>query len=151
MGTDLVTSRDVPALSVVYKLVETEAGGVVAPKTKFSEEKVYWPGRKQVFRFSEGGQYHHDLLACAQEDYPEASPLLEPVDAGRPAPGAGPAGETNPRAHAGQSGLLPEAYLALRGAPVYPVEKSAGLDQLLEEVRAQHFGAVKASDQGGGI
>ena len=55
MGTDLVTSRDVPALSVVYKLVETESHGVVEPKSKFSEEKVTWPGSKQVFRFPREG------------------------------------------------------------------------------------------------
>jgi nicotinate phosphoribosyltransferase len=151
VGTDLVTSRDAPALTVVYKLVETEAGGIVTPKTKFSEEKVYWPGRKQVFRFSEGGHYHHDLLACAQEAYPEAAPLLEPVMRGgrRLAP-APPVKEIRERMLANLA-RLPEAYLALREAPIYPVEKSAGLDQLLEEVRAQHFGTVKASHQEGGI
>ncbi len=151
VGTDLVTSRDVPALSVVYKLVETETGGVVEPKTKFSEEKVYWPGRKQVFRFSQGGQYHHDLLACAQEDYPEASPLLEPVMRGgrRLAP-APPVKQIRERTLANLA-CLPEAYQALRGAPAYPVEKSAGLDQLLEEIRVQHFGAVKSSHQEGGL
>jgi nicotinate phosphoribosyltransferase len=151
VGTDLATSRDVPALSVVYKLVETEAGGVTSPKTKFSEEKVYWPGRKQVFRFSADGQYHHDLLAGAGENHPEASPLLEPVmRAGRrlnPAPAVKEIRERT-LAHLAR---LPEAYQALRGAPPYPVEKSAGLDQLLEEVRTQHFGAVKASYQQGGI
>ena len=41
---------------------------------------------------------------------------------------------------------LPEAYQALRGAPAYPVEKSAELDQLLDDVRAQHFGAAKSSN-----
>ncbi len=151
VGTDLVTSRDVPALSVVYKLVETEAGGVTSPKTKFSEEKVYWPGRKQVFRFSADGQYHHDLLAGAGENYPQASPLLEPVmRAGRrldPAPAVKEIRERT-LAHLAR---LPEAYQALRGAPLYPVEKSAGIEQLLEEVRARHFGAVKASYQQGGI
>ncbi len=45
VGTDLATSRDVPALSVVYKLVETERNGQVEYKAKFSEEKVYCPGR----------------------------------------------------------------------------------------------------------
>jgi nicotinate phosphoribosyltransferase len=151
VGTDLVTSRDAPALTVVYKLVETEASGIVAPKTKFSEEKVYWPGRKQVFRFSEGGHYHHDLLARAQEAYPEAAPLLEPVmRAGRRLAPAPPVKQIRERMLA-NLGRLPEAYLALRGAPIYPVEKSAGLDQLLEEVRAQHFGVVKASHQEGGL
>jgi len=151
VGTDLVTSRDVPALSVVYKLVETETGGVVEPKTKFSEDKVYWPGRKQIYRFSAGGQYHHDLLACAQEDYPEAAPLLAPVmRAGRRLAPAPPVNKIRERTLANLD-CLPEAYKALRGAPAYLVEKSAGLDQLLEETRVRHFGAVKASHQEGGL
>ncbi len=151
VGTDLVTSRDVPALSVVYKLVETETAGVVQPKTKFSEEKVYWPGRKQIFRFSEGGKYHHDLLACAHEDYPGASPLLEPVmRAGRRLAPAPPVKLIRERTLA-HLACLPEAFQALRGAPPYPVEKSAGLDQLLDEIRVQHFGAVKSSHQEGGL
>jgi nicotinate phosphoribosyltransferase len=152
VGTDLVTSRDVPALSVVYKLVETEAGGIVAPKTKFSEEKVYWPGRKQVFRFSEAGKYHHDLLACAQEDYPEASPLLEPVmRSGRRLEPSLPVKQIHDRTLANFS-RLPEDYRALSGAPLYPVRKSPALNQLLDDVRAQHFGAeAKAAHPEGGL
>ncbi len=151
VGTDLVTSRDVPALSVVYKLVETEEGGVTSPKTKFSEEKVYWPGRKQVFRFSAKGQYHHDLLAGAGENYPQASSLLEPVmRAGRRLDPAPAVKEIRERTLA-HLACLPDAYLTLRGAPLYPVEKSAELEQLLEEVRARHFGAAKASYQPGGF
>jgi nicotinate phosphoribosyltransferase len=151
VGTDLVTSRDLPALSVVYKLVETEIGGVTAPKTKFSEEKVYWPGRKQVFRFTKGGRYHYDLLACAREVYPDAEALLQPVMSGgrRLAP-APPVKEIRERTLAGL-GRLPEVYLALRGAPVYPVDRSAALEQLLEEIRAQHFGEAKVTDHREGI
>ncbi len=79
VGTDLATSRDVPALSVVYKLVETERGGQVEYKAKFSEEKVYCPGRKQVFRFTQDGKYHHDVLARSEESYPDGDPLLKPL------------------------------------------------------------------------
>ena len=101
VGTELATSRDVPALSVVYKLVEIERDGQVEYKTEFSEKKAHWPGRKQVFRFmrsarevsTPGGirqEYHHDLIARAQEKYPEAIPLLVPVMSGgsrlQPAP-----------------------------------------------------------------
>ena len=149
VGTDLVTSRDVPALSVVYKLVETEAGGVASPKTKFSEEKVYWPGRKQVFRFPQGGQYHHDLLACAEEDYPAGSALARTRHACGPPPGPGPTVKQIRERTLANLVCLPEAYKALRGAPGYRVEKSPGLDQLLEDTRARHFGAVKSSHQGG--
>jgi nicotinate phosphoribosyltransferase len=150
VGTDLVTSRDVPALSVVYKLVEIETDGVTQPKTKFSEEKVYWPGRKQIFRFSEAGRYHQDLLARAEEHYPQALPLLQPVmrEGHRLAP-ARPVVEIRERTLA-HLACLPEPYQALRQAAAYPIKKSVALEELLEEIRMQHFGETKASHQQGG-
>ena len=142
VGTDLVTSRDVPALSIVYKLVETESHGVVEPKSKFSEEKVTWPGSKQVFRFSEAGQYHHDLIARAGEDHAEGLPLLRPVmRQGHRLEPAPRVQEIRARTLA-HLARLPKAYLALRNAPAYPVKISLALERLLEEVRAQHFGAL---------
>ena len=143
VGTDLVTSRDVPALSVVYKLVETERDGHVEYKSKFSEEKAYLPGRKQVFRFYEGAHFHHDLIACAHEKPPEATPLLHPVmRQGR---------RVKPRARLSDSRtgvlrnlpLLPEPYQALQHAPAYPVAKSAALQRLLEQVHEQTFARQK--------
>jgi nicotinate phosphoribosyltransferase len=138
VGTDLATSRDVPALSVVYKLVETEHQGHVEYKTKFSEEKVYSPGRKEVFRFSNAGQYAYDLIARADEDYPGASPLLAPVmqDGRRLSPQ--PAIHDLRARTLANLERLPETHQALNGAPAYPVRKSAALDRLLEEVRASH-------------
>jgi nicotinate phosphoribosyltransferase len=145
VGTDLVTSRDVPALSVVYKLVEVERNGHVEYKTKFSEEKVYWPGRKQVFRFTQGGKYHYDLIACSDEEYPGGTPLLRPVMRdGRRLSAPPPLEETRKRALAHLE-QLPEACHALKEAPLYPVMKSSALDRRLEEARALHFGAVKAA------
>jgi nicotinate phosphoribosyltransferase len=139
VGTDLATSRDVPALSVVYKLVETERNGQVEYKTKFSEEKVYLPGRKQVFRISDGAQYHHDVIARSSENFSGGTPLLRPVMRhGR---------RLRPRARLQDSRtsalanleLLPEPYRALRDAPAYPVAKSEALQRLLEEVQEQAF------------
>jgi nicotinate phosphoribosyltransferase len=143
VGTDLVTSRDVPALSVVYKLVEFTRQGRVEYATKFSEEKVYWPGSKQVFRFSEGGRFHHDLLARTNEEYPQGKSLLEPaVREGKRAMAREPLAETRARALAGME-RLPESCRALTNAEAYPVEKSAALDRLLEEVREKHQGVPK--------
>ena len=152
VGTDLVTSRDVPALSVVYKLVETESGGIVTPKTKFSEEKVYWPGRKQVFRFAEEGKYHHDLLALADEEHPEATSLLDPVmRSGRRLAPTRPVMEIRQHTLANLA-HLPEAHKALSGPSAYPVYKSPALDQLLENVRTQRFGALaETSNSEGGL
>jgi len=141
VGTDLATSRDVPALSVVYKLVETEQDGQVEYKTKFSEQKVYSPGRKQVFRFSKGGQYDHDLIACWGENYEEAAPLLQPVMRnGRRLSPPPPLEEVRARALANVA-LLPDPYHALSDAPAYPVMKSSCLDRLLEEARERCLGA----------
>lgn len=141
VGTDLATSRDVPALSVVYKLVETEQDGHVEYKTKFSEQKVYSPGRKQVFRFSTGGQYDHDLIACWGENYEEATPLLQPVMRnGRRLSPLPPLEEVRARALANVA-LLPDPYHALSDTPAYPVMKSACLDRLLEEARERCLGA----------
>ncbi len=136
VGTDLATSRDVPALNVVYKLVEVERNGHVDYKSKFSEEKVYSPGRKQVFRFSVGAQYHHDLITRSREESSEGTALLRPVMRGgrrlRPRPCLQGA-RVNVLANLER---LPEPYHALRDAPAYPVAKSEALQRLLEQVRA---------------
>ena len=145
VGTELATSRDVPALSVVYKLVETEHNGRVEYKTKFSEQKAHWPGRKQVFRFfrteqdgTSGKLFHHDLIARANEDYPDGAPLLQPVmrDGRRLHPRT-PLAEIRARTLASLE-CLPERYHALRDPPRYPVAISNALERLLEEVR-EHY------------
>ncbi|HET7100988.1 MAG TPA: nicotinate phosphoribosyltransferase, partial [Terriglobia bacterium] len=143
VGTDLATSRDVPALSVVYKLVETERGGQVEYKAKFSEEKVYYPGRKQVFRFTEDGQYHHDLLARSEEESADGGPLLQPLMRNGRRVGARRTSSSIRDAALANIDRLPERYHALRGAPEYPVKKSDALLQLLEQIRSQYVSAQK--------
>lgn len=145
VGTELATSRDVPALSVVYKLVETEQNGRVDYKTKFSEQKAHWPGRKQVFRFSrpradgKGTEFHHDLIARVTEDYPEGEPLIQPVmREGRRMEPWPTIDDDRARTLAGLE-RLPEPYKALHDGPRYPVAHSAALDRLFEEVRRQYF------------
>ena len=92
------------------------------------------------------------MLACALEDYPEATPLLEPaMRSGRRLAPAPPVKQIRDRTLANVA-CLPEAYLVLRDAPIYPVRKSAALNQLLDHVRAQHFGVeAKASHPEGGL
>jgi nicotinate phosphoribosyltransferase len=146
VGTDLATSRDVPALSVVYKLVEVERGGRVEVKTKFSEQKIYSPGRKQVFRFSREGQFHYDLIGCADEQYADASPLLGTVmKGGRRLASPPPLAQVRASTLANLE-RLPETYRALRNAPSYPVVKSAALERLLDEVRERYLGAPQAAN-----
>ena len=141
VGTELATSRDVPALSVVYKLVETERDGQVEYKAKFSEEKVYCPGRKQVFRFTQDGSYHHDILARSDENYPNGVPLLQPLMCNGRRMNARRTAESIRKTVLTEAARLPGPYHALHGTPEYPVKKSDALLQLLEEVRSQYVTA----------
>jgi len=145
VGTDLATSRDVPALSVVYKLVETERAGRTEYKTKFSDHKVHWPGRKQVFRFPRDGRFHHDVVARAGEDFPGGSPLLGPVMLnGRRTASPPPLADVRARTLANLE-RLPERYRRLRDAGSYPVTKSPALEQLLDEVRERYLGVPRGA------
>jgi nicotinate phosphoribosyltransferase len=136
VGTELATSRDVPALSVVYKLVEIERNGQVEYKTKFSHQKAHWPGKKQVFRFPDAeGRFHHDLVARASEHYADGVPLLKPMmEGGRRLQPSPPLAELRART-LDSLARLPERYQSLHAPPRYPVAISAALEQLLESVR----------------
>src|SRR5262249_20436849 len=50
VGTELVTSRDEPTLSTVYKLVEQEAPQGLVGRMKMSAEKKTYPFAKQIYR-----------------------------------------------------------------------------------------------------
>jgi len=148
VGTDLATSRDVPALSVVYKLVEIERTGRVEYTTKFSDQKVHWPGRKQVYRFSQVGQYIEDVVSRADEVYEDAEPLLNAaMTKGKRVRAPRPLEEIRQRT-LGNLQRLPARYHALRDAPAYPVQKSTALDALLEDVRERYLGAPRPTGAG---
>lgn len=74
VGTALTTSRDMPALDMVYKL-QAYAG---QPRRKRSPGKATWPGVRQVWRETDDeGTMRRDLVSLADEP--------------APAPGTGPA------------------------------------------------------------
>lgn len=82
VGTDMVTSRDSPALDLTYKLVQiTEKSGEVKFKAKHSQGKKTVPGRKQIFRrYTADGRLEADTVGFFSESVPPAArPLLEPV------------------------------------------------------------------------
>jgi len=80
VGTSLVTSSDAPALGVIYKLVEIERRGEVRSAAKFSEAKITYPGRKQVFRVCDAaGNFERDIIALEDEAPQPGEPLLAPV------------------------------------------------------------------------
>ncbi len=136
VGTALATSADAPALGVIYKLVEVERGGAVRNAAKFSEAKVTFPGRKQVFRFAgAGGKFTEDVIALEGEQFPGAEPLLVRVMRdGKRLHLATDLGEAQKRCLEGLERLpAPVQALAARGS--YPVRHSARLEELFEQVR----------------
>jgi len=77
VGTELATSRDDPTISGVYKLMEYNS----KPRIKISEEKITYPGIKQVFRiYDKNGIFKEDILALNEEaPPPDSEALLIPV------------------------------------------------------------------------
>ena len=77
VGTELATSRDDPTIAGVYKLIEYNG----VPKIKISEEKLTYPGRKQVYRiYDKNKKFKEDILSLEKEPAPPNSEaLLIPV------------------------------------------------------------------------
>ncbi|MHC4267399.1 MAG: nicotinate phosphoribosyltransferase [Planctomycetota bacterium] len=79
VGTEMVTSKDVPALGGVYKLVEQEKDGWLLPKMKLSKDKATLPSKKQVYRFiNNKGMFKKDVIGLVDEEF-GAQELLMPV------------------------------------------------------------------------
>ncbi|AKT40764.1 nicotinate phosphoribosyltransferase [Chondromyces crocatus] len=141
VGTDLVVSRDAPALGGVYKLVEIGEGEDRAPIAKFSEGKATLPGAHQVFR-SHGpdGEITGDIIALADEHGPEGTaPLLaEIVRGGKRLAPAEPLSAIRARAKR-ELASLPASLRRLDGDPWTPLtpQRSTGLTRLIDEVRAR--------------
>ncbi|MEO6810398.1 MAG: nicotinate phosphoribosyltransferase, partial [Isosphaeraceae bacterium] len=75
VGTELVTSRDAPALSMVYKLVAIDGVG----RIKKAPGKLTYPLAKQVYRTRDArGRFQGDHITKADESAP-GEPLLSLV------------------------------------------------------------------------
>lgn len=75
VGTELITSRDAPSLSIVYKLVELNGEG----RIKRSVGKKTYPMAKQVYRFRDAsGRFSCDRVTLADETS-DGEPLLVPI------------------------------------------------------------------------
>jgi nicotinate phosphoribosyltransferase len=82
VGTELVTSRDEPTLSTVYKLVEQETPHGVVGRLKLSADKRTHPFAKQIYRIiGEDRKFQYDLVTRATEPRPalEGEALADPL------------------------------------------------------------------------
>jgi nicotinate phosphoribosyltransferase len=135
VGSELITSRDAPTLSMVYKLVEIDGNG----RFKLSPGKKTYPMAKQVYRqFDEKGMFRGDLVTRADEEA-EGEALLAPiVRAGRLVKEL-PTLETIRAWCADQLAALPAQLKELDAGSDYPITYS----ELLES------DARKLMEQGG--
>lgn len=128
VGTEMVTSRDAPALGGVYKLVEQVVGGKRVGRMKRSAEKATYPGRKQVYRLSARGSYCGDVIAAIDE--PAAGePLLRPAMRGGKASGALPSLDEIRRRTLEEVAKLPEGVRRPSKPEQYPVRFSERLEK----------------------
>ena len=64
-------------MNLIYKLVEVERDGKILEAAKFSHSKVTYPGRKQIFRYSNAsGEFREDKIALEKESPNGGTPLL---------------------------------------------------------------------------
>ncbi|MDN3513605.1 MAG: nicotinate phosphoribosyltransferase [Candidatus Brocadia sp.] len=133
VGTELVTSKDAPALGGVYKLVEQEHNGKSMPRMKFSEDKLTYPCKKQVYRIIDGADnFVEDVIGLEDEDLPGIPLLIPVIKNGKICYGL-------PTIHEIQHTTLhnfahlPETFRHLSNAETYPVTKSKGLEEKRHE------------------
>jgi nicotinate phosphoribosyltransferase len=138
VGTVLATSKDAPALGGVYKLVDLKSDRGVTYRAKLSEDKITYPGAKQVFRFSDGdGIYREDIVGLESESYPEAAPLLRCVMRKGERVGASPPMQEIQRYAREELAKVAPACLRLHQPQAYRVSFSESVKSLLANVRRQ--------------
>jgi nicotinate phosphoribosyltransferase len=143
VGTELVTSRDDPALGGVYKMVERRtAAGARVPTMKMSLAKVTYPGQKQVYRcLDRHGKMAYDVVELADAATVEApfggrtKPLLETVMiGGRIERGAVSSLSEARERFFKELESIPDRLKALHGFHDYPVEIGPALEALTAEL-----------------
>ncbi|MEM1507301.1 MAG: nicotinate phosphoribosyltransferase [Candidatus Bathyarchaeia archaeon] len=157
VGTKLVTGANydsltkeggVSALDGIFKIAETsDKKGNLIPVTKFtsSASKATLPGRKQVWRRTENGQYVEDMIALWDEEVEGAKPLLVPIVIKGEIVYDFPELKEIRKYCAEQLAALPEKYKRIRGSEPYPVKISEKLrrmqNEMFEKYYKEYFGA----------
>jgi nicotinate phosphoribosyltransferase len=143
VGTELVTSRDDPALSGIYKLVALKKEGKTVYRVKTSEGKRTVPGAKQIYRtYSHAGEIQEDLLTLEDEEAPPGSErlLIQVVGEGKRVCELPRLANIQDRAR-NQVGSLPVRYKTLIGAEKPPVKLSPKLQALTNSMWMSHGGS----------
>jgi len=136
VGTRVASLADTPNLDLVYKLAAVERDGETRPTMKLSTGKTSYPGRKQVYRRTDGETHVEDTLGVRGEER-SGTPLLEPVvEDGSLTADLPSLDEIRERARR-ERRRLPADVRAIRGPATYPVETSDRLTTVTERTRAE--------------
>ena len=124
VGTELITSRDAPALSMVYKLVAIDGHG----RVKLSPGKRSYPLAKQVFRATDGqGRFAGDHVARWDEAV-SGEPLLSRVVAAGRIVGELPSLDAIRERCRRQLAALPDSLRGPDSVGTYPISYSDALE-----------------------
>jgi len=140
VGTELVTSRDDPALSGIYKLVSVRREGRTIYRAKTSSGKRTIPGGKQIYRrYAENGEIQEDILTLEEEKPPpKTGPLLvKVIEHGRLVLDLPSLDTIQDRAKK-EIARLPAKYKTLTGSVDPPVRLSLKLEQLSNTLWGGH-------------
>ncbi|MFH1637082.1 MAG: nicotinate phosphoribosyltransferase [Candidatus Woesearchaeota archaeon] len=136
VGTEMVTSKDAPAMSGVYKLVEDcDKEGNAVPRIKLAEGKITLPGKKQVYRlYDENGKCLKDIIALHDEEV-EGEPLLKKVmENGAVCYGIPRLSEIRNHAQDGVGKISKD----VKSGAEYKVELSPKLEKLVEDLKEKY-------------
>jgi len=138
VGTKLHVGK--PSLGMVYKLVEAND----FPVMKFSDnfKKATLPGKQQVWRvYDPRGQMHEDFISCWDEELKSefADPLLvQIIENGKLIYNFPTTAEIKQTARENLSRVKKGLKMLGRGAPIYPVNLSPGLEVMRSSLWAKY-------------
>jgi len=142
VGTELVTSRDDPALPGIYKLVSLARDGKEVYRAKTSEGKMTLPGSKQIYRkYNVKKQIKEDILALQDERVPaDARPLLLKVLENGSLVKELPSIDEIQKFAKQELSALPTRFLRLTGSETPPLKLSAKLQRLARSMWSKRSG-----------
>ncbi len=138
VGTKLGTSADRPYLDVIYKLCEImDSKGDFLPIMKLSEDKATFPGRKQVYRFTDdSGKFTHDIVGLDKENIIGEPLLIKVIEKGKLIYNLPSIEEIRNYAKISLQ-KLPNKYKILNNPQKYPVQLSQNLETLTRKLATQ--------------
>jgi nicotinate phosphoribosyltransferase len=138
VGTKMGTSADRPYLDVIYKLCETmSSDGSFSAIMKLSKDKLTLPGRKQVYRFQDTDRvFRKDIIALVDEKVGGEPLLVKVIEKGKLNYRQPTINEIRAKASDNLS-KLPAEFKTLINAPLFPVELSEKLQELVKTTKLQ--------------